>query len=425
MKIYLKTIIVCSIFFSAGCSKLPWKGDDGRSQKGSSNMGDLALQNSENEDVQVDQLYGLHTKQGAQIDSHKEDIQFLESKIDSIGSDVAMIMSLLKDMQQKFDDSGSFSNDSTAVKVVGEMAQLQMKVKLNKDRVFLMVGNLGTPQNNAVFKSQEEKNVPNLFPLSAARSMTDPLHRLKFGALSTYYDQSRAGVKWAVEEQGKSRICVLYQDTDFGQEIYDAVFDQLAAMNMEIIEKATNKPTDTDLTSQITKLRNANCEVIAMGTIVKDTILGYTKARQMGWSDVMFVGQVASYHPVIASQPDGITDGFYAFAQFPSPDKDSCSKNVCDWIDRYEDKFGNSPNIGSAYGYQYMDLTAKALEIAGKDLTVDSFIEALESIKDYKIPFGETVLSFGPDKHLGSNESYLFMVKDGSFVQMDDKNYSY
>ena len=56
---------------------------------------------------------------------------------------------------------------------------------------------------------------------------------------------------------------------------------------------------------------------------------------------------------------------------------------------------------------------------------MDSFIEALESIKDYKIPFGETVLSFGPDKHLGSNESYLFMVKDGSFVQMDDKNYSY
>tara|TARA_B100000401_G_scaffold363266_1_gene261138 strand:- start:245 stop:1423 length:1179 start_codon:yes stop_codon:yes gene_type:complete len=296
---------------------------------------------------------------------------------------------------------------------------------LNKDKVFLMVGNLGTPQNNAVFKSQEEKNVPNLFPLSAARSMTEPLHRLKFGALSTYYDQSRAGIKWAVEEQGKSRICVLYQDTDFGQEIYDATVDQLAAMNMELVEKATNKPTDTDLTSQITKLRNANCEVIAMGTIVKDTILGYTKARQMGWSDVMFVGQVASYHPVIASQPGGITDGFYAFAQFPSPDKNSCTKDVCDWIDRYEAKFGNSPNIGSAYGYQYMDLTAKALEIAGKDLTVDSFIEALESIKDYKIPFGETVLSFGPDKHLGSNESYLFMVKDGSFVQMDDKNYSY
>ena len=296
---------------------------------------------------------------------------------------------------------------------------------LNKDKVFLMIGNLGTPQNNAVFKLQEEKNVPNLFPLSAARSMTEPHHRLKFGALSTYYDQSRAGIKWAVETQGRSSVCVLYEDNDFGQEIYDAAVDQLAAMNMELVEKATNKPTDTDLTSQINKLKSANCDVIAMGTIVKDTILAYTKARQIGWDDVLFVGQVASYHPVIASQPDGVTDGFYAFAQFPSPDKNNCSAEICDWIDRYEAKFGNSPNIGSAYGYMYMDLTARAIEIAGSDLTVDSFIEAMESIKDYKIPFGSSVLSFGPDKHLGSNDSYLFIAKDGAFVQMDDKNYTY
>ena len=45
--------------------------------------------------------------------------------------------------------------------------------------------------------------------------MTDPLHRLKFGALSSYYDQVRAGVKWAIEEKGKEKICVLYQDNDF------------------------------------------------------------------------------------------------------------------------------------------------------------------------------------------------------------------
>ena len=296
---------------------------------------------------------------------------------------------------------------------------------LNKDKVFLMIGNLGTPQNNAVFKSQEEKNVPNLFPLSAARSMTEPFHRLKFGALSTYYDQSRAGIKWAVEVQGKSKVCVLYEDNDFGQEIYEATVDQLAAMNMQLAEKATNKPTDTDLTSQITKLKNANCDAIAMGTIVKDTILAYTKARQIGWDDVLFIGQVASYHPVIASQPNGIMDGFYTLAQFQSPSKDNCELEICNWIDKYESIYGNIPNIGSAYGYAYMDLTARALEIAGKNVTVDSFIEAMESIKDYKIPFGHSVLSFGPDKHLGSNDSYLFVVKDGKFVQVDNNEYSY
>ena len=295
---------------------------------------------------------------------------------------------------------------------------------INKDKIFLMLASLGTPMNNAVFQMQEAKDIPNLFPLSSARSMTDPLHRLKFGALSSYYDQIRSGVKWAVEDQGKNKICVLYQDNDFGQETYDAVIDQLSSMNLALHEKATNKPTDTDLTSQITKLKNADCEAVAMGTIVKDTIIGYAKAKQMGW-DALFFGQVASFHPVIASQPGGITDGFYTFAQFDTPSKSSCSEEICNWIDKYESLFGNTPNIGSAYGYMYMDVTARALEIAGHNLTTDSFITALESIKDYKIPFGESILSWGPEKHLGANDAFLFVVQDGKFVQVDDVMYAY
>ncbi len=295
---------------------------------------------------------------------------------------------------------------------------------LNKDKIFLMVASLGTPMNNAVFEAQEKKDIPNLFPLSSARSMTDPLHRLKFGALSSYYDQIRAGVKWAINERGKNKICVLYQDNDFGQETYEATVDQLSEMGLELYEKATNKPTDTDLTSQITKLKNAGCEAVAMGTIVKDTILGYTKARQMKW-DALFFGQVASFHPVIASQPDGVTDGFYTFAQFDTPSKANCSPEICDWIDSYESTFGNSPNIGSAYGYMYMDITAKALEIAGRDLTTDSFLNALESINDYKIPFGDTILSWSSEKHLGANVAYLFEVQNGAFMQIDNKEYTY
>ena len=295
---------------------------------------------------------------------------------------------------------------------------------LNKDKIFLMVASLGTPMNNAVFEAQEKKDIPNLFPLSSARSMTDPLHRLKFGALSSYYDQIRAGVKWAINERGKNKICVLYQDNDFGQETYEATVDQLNEMGLELHEKATNKPTDTDLTSQITKLKNAGCEAVAMGTIVKDTILGYTKARQMKW-DALFFGQVASFHPVIASQPDGVTDGFYTFAQFDTPSKANCSPEICDWIDTYESIFGNSPNIGSAYGYMYMDITARALEIAGRDLTTDSFLNALESINDYKIAFGDTTLSWSPEKHLGANVAYLFEVQNGTFIQTDNKEYTY
>ena len=63
---------------------------------------------------------------------------------------------------------------------------------INRDRIFAMVAGLGTPMNNALFKDQLDAGVPNLFPLSAARSMFEPFHKLKFYGAATYVDQVRA-----------------------------------------------------------------------------------------------------------------------------------------------------------------------------------------------------------------------------------------
>src|SRR3546814_10471844 len=64
---------------------------------------------------------------------------------------------------------------------------------INRDHIFLMAGALGTPMNNAVFPEQFKANVPNFAPLSSARSMYEPLNKLQFATLSSYYGQSRAG----------------------------------------------------------------------------------------------------------------------------------------------------------------------------------------------------------------------------------------
>src|SRR5205823_13818627 len=69
---------------------------------------------------------------------------------------------------------------------------------INRDRVFAMVAPLGTPMNNALFKDQLEAGVPNLFPLSAARSMYEPFHKLKFYGAASYVDQVRAGINYFV-----------------------------------------------------------------------------------------------------------------------------------------------------------------------------------------------------------------------------------
>ena len=94
---------------------------------------------------------------------------------------------------------------------------------INRDNIFAMVAGLGTPMNNALFKEQFEANVPNLFPLSAARSMFEPFHRLKFYGAATYVDQVKAGINYFVTKKGKKSLCAMYQDTDFGKEVLDGI----------------------------------------------------------------------------------------------------------------------------------------------------------------------------------------------------------
>src|SRR5260221_13213378 len=94
---------------------------------------------------------------------------------------------------------------------------------INRDRIFAMVAGLGPPMNNALFKDQFDAGVPNLFPLSAARSMYEPFHKLKFYGAASYVDQVRAGIQYFVSKKGKKALCAMYQDTDFGKEVLDGV----------------------------------------------------------------------------------------------------------------------------------------------------------------------------------------------------------
>ena len=288
---------------------------------------------------------------------------------------------------------------------------------INRDNIFIMAGALGTPMNNAVLPDQLKAGVINFSPITAARQMSEPFHRLKFAGLSSYYDQIRAGMKWMVANKGKKRFCTLYQDTDFGKEILEAVQDQAKAMNLPVVETATNKPADTDFTGQITKLRAANCDIVVMGTIVRDAIVPYGTARKMGW-DVDFLGQSANYDQIVAGAPGGATEGLFVMAGTVMPYRDTASPQVAAFMDKYKAKFGVDVNIGAVYGYGLMDQLIFAFDRAGRDLNTDKMVAAIEGIQGFRDIFGGPPVSYGPNKHQGADEAFLHQVQKGRFVQI-------
>lgn len=306
---------------------------------------------------------------------------------------------------------------------VPRSVQAQNKL-LNQDHVFIEVANAGTPMNNATMPMQIKAGVPNVFPLTSARSMYTPFSPYKFALGASYYDQVRAGLKYFVEQRHKKTICAMAQDTDFGRDVTDGVKDELKALHMKLAAMTLHKPTDTNFSAAVAKVRDANCDLIVVGGIVRDTDQIIAAVRKTGWK-VDMMGQAASYDEAVAKMPGGTAEGFYSMTPMLFAHPDDPDPKIHAFVTSYRKLYGKDPNFAAQIGYSGAHLVVFALNKAGKDLTTDGFIKSMESIKDYRDIFGSPPFSFGPHKHLGSNESFLCVVKDGAWVPVEKTPLSY
>ena len=298
-----------------------------------------------------------------------------------------------------------------------------MNKLLNEDHIFFAMVNGGTPMNDAMMPMMFAKGVPNILPLTAARSMYQPYNKLKWSQFASYYDQMRAGVKYFVEQRGKKMVCAMYQDTDFGKDVLAGVNAQLEAANMKLVASTAHKPTDTDFTADMSKLRDAKCDLITMGTIVRDSTLIISTAKKMGWN-VDLLGQVASYDTAVATAPGGVGEGFYSMTPALYAYPDDPRPAVQDFAKRYKAKFGIDPNFLGETGFTSAQIVLEALQRTGRDLNVDTFTKAMESIHDFHDIFGNS-FTFGPDQHHGATSAYLAVVKDGRWVPVVDHALAY
>jgi branched-chain amino acid transport system substrate-binding protein len=298
-------------------------------------------------------------------------------------------------------------------------AVLAAQKLVQKDKVFAVVGTVGTPINMAAMPIEFEKNVLNFLPIASAREMFEPISPLKWSFAATYFDQVRTGSKWLVKSKGSKRVCVLYQDDDFGQEILHGTEAGLKEIGMQVAERTSFKRGATDFSSQIQRLHNANCDLVVLGTIIRETIGTVGEARKIGWG-VEFMGSSAAYDTLIPKLGGKMMDGFYTMSASNIPYPDDPSKNVRDWMQRYKSKFGEDPTLFSAYGWTVMSHFQKVTQNAGPNLTTDSWIAAMEKHATTRDMFGADEMSWSKTKHLGTSRSRLSQIQGGRWMVLTD-----
>ncbi|MCL4745677.1 MAG: ABC transporter substrate-binding protein [Burkholderiaceae bacterium] len=298
-------------------------------------------------------------------------------------------------------------------------AVLAAQKLVNQDKIFAMVGHIGTAQNMAAMPVQFEKNVINFFPVTAAREMYEPLHRLKYAFAATYFDQMRLEVPRLVKQKSAKKVCSMYQDDEFGLEVLRGAEAGLKTIGMEMVEKTSYKRGATDFASQMAKLQSSGCDFVVLGTIIRETIGGIGTARRLGFSPT-FLGSSAAYTDLIHKLGGKAMDGLYAAHTAQHPYLDEASQPLRFWANKYKTKFNEDPTVFSVYGYTIIDSFAIAATKAGKALSTDTFIKAMDSMTFPADMFGNPPSSFSATKRLGNDKSRLSQLQDARWKVVSD-----
>ena len=293
-------------------------------------------------------------------------------------------------------------------------AVLAAQKLVNQDKIFIMAGHLGTAQNLASMPVQFEKNVINFFPITAAREMFEPLDRLKYSFAATYFDQMREALPNLIKEKNAKKVCTIYQDDDFGLEVLRGAEAGLKTAGMVLVEKTSFKRGATDFSSQVAKMKASACDLVVLGTIIRETIGTIGESRKTGFSPT-FIGSSAAYTDLIHKLGGAPMNGLYATHTVQHPYLDEASQPIRFWANKYKTKFNEDPTVFSVYGYSLIDTFAKAAQKAGNNLSTDTFIKAMDSITIEPDMFGSPVMTFSATKRLGNDLSRMSQITDGKW----------
>ncbi len=303
-------------------------------------------------------------------------------------------------------------------------AVLASQKLIEKDKIFAMVGPMGSPTVLAAQDVLFDAGVLQLFPLTAAEftfkfDPAKPQERLKFNNILPYLESTRAALKHMVEWKKFTKPCIMYQDDEYGKTVLDGFNQQTAAMKLTPASVTSYKRGASDFSAQVAKMKADGCELVVLGTVIRETIGAMVEAKKLGWN-VTFLGATPTNVLEVPALGKDAVEGLYSAGGFEIPYEDTAKGKVKDWLANYKKAFGSDANTQAIIGYNAVMTFAHYVKKAGKDLTGAKVLEAMESGDVFQDIFNSPPTKFSKTNHLASAVTQVQQVKNGRWVLVKD-----
>jgi branched-chain amino acid transport system substrate-binding protein len=286
------------------------------------------------------------------------------------------------------------------------------KRAITDDKVFALVGAVGTPTSKAGQPIATAAKVPFIGPFTGAEFLRNPFNRYIVNIRSSYFQETEAWIEHLTNDLGITRIAILYQDDAFGIAGLAGVKKAMDKRNMELVAEGTFKRNTTAIKSALLDIMKAQPQAVVTVGPYKPIAEFIKLARQLK-VDAAFVAISFVGSDSLAQELGNQGAGVVISQVVPFPGDKSLPVVASYQAALAAVNAKSKPGFVSLEGYLVGQLVVQALKRIPGEPTREAFLNAIEGA-----PFdlGGLTLAFGPTQNQGSNQVYFTVLgPDGSF----------
>jgi len=166
---------------------------------------------------------------------------------------------------------------------------------VENDKVFAIFGSVGTEHALAVRPYLNLLGVPQLFVGSglSAFALERRQYKWTMGFLPRFAGEGALYGRYVKRTRPKSRIAVLHEDSEYGEDMFTGLRAGLGALSSRITSVETYELSDTDLNAQIARLKASHADTIMIFGLPAQAIQAFLAIHKLGWRPRIFVNSVA------------------------------------------------------------------------------------------------------------------------------------
>jgi branched-chain amino acid transport system substrate-binding protein len=283
---------------------------------------------------------------------------------------------------------------------------------IKDDKVFALVGAVGTPTSKAGQPIATAAKVPFIGPFTGAEFLRNPFNRYVVNIRSSYFQETEAWIEHLTNDLGITRIAILYQDDAFGLSGLSGVKKAMDKRNMALVAEGTFKRNTTAIKTALLDIMKGQPQAVVTVGPYKPIAAFIKLARQLK-VDATFVAISFVGSDSLAQELGNQGAGVVISQVVPFPGDKSLQVVASYQAALAAVNAKSKPGFVSLEGYMVGELVVEALKRIPGEPTREAFLDAIE-----RAPFdlGGVKLAFSASQNQGSNQVYFTVLQaDGTF----------